>query len=284
MTGGTVGGIAVAAVAACCNAAAVALQASEARRARRAARPGIGLIRRLVHRRRWTAGIALLAIAWPLQVTALALASLTVVQPVLTASLIVLLGIGATWLHERVGLREVLGVLAIAAGVVEIVLVAPRHSLTHPPTLPLVVAVCAMAAVVVAGHLSGRAVPRAALLLVLAAGIGYGGSDFAAKLVSTKASAGEWGVAVGWLAASVLLGVLALVDESFALQRRAATSVAPIVAAMKVPVPVLLALGIGGEGWGPAGGLAIVGGIVVVSAGAVLLARSAAVAAASGSG
>ena len=89
-------------------------------------------------------------------------------------------------------------------------------------------------------------------------------------------------MAVGWLAASVVLGVLALVDESFALQRRAATKVAPIVAAMKVPVPVLLALAIGGEGWGPGGGLAIVAGIAVVSAGAVVLARSAAVAAASG--
>ena len=76
-------GIAVALVAVFANAFAIVLQAAETRRAplSDAGRPS--LLVRLARRPRWLAGTALLVAAWPLQVLALALAPITVVQPLL---------------------------------------------------------------------------------------------------------------------------------------------------------------------------------------------------------
>ena len=64
-----------------------------------------------------------------------------------------------------------------------------------------------------------------------------------------------------------------------ALQRRPATHVAPVMFAVQVLVPVLLAPLIFGESWGstPLGGVALVASMAVAVAGTVLLAGSRAV-------
>src|SRR3954470_11575765 len=121
------GGIALAAGAAACFDGAVALQAVEARAvAQRAV--GAGLLRALIARPRWVAATALAIAGWPLQVAALALAPLTVVQPALALGLVVLLALGRRMLGEPVGTRALIATAAIAAGVGLLAWAAPDEA------------------------------------------------------------------------------------------------------------------------------------------------------------
>ena len=105
-----VAGIGCAAGAAACFDGAVAWQAMEARRVVSGDRR---LLARLVRRPRWLAATGLSALGWPLQLAALSLAPLTVVQPTLAAGLLVLLALGVIVLGEHVGVTEIAGAAAI---------------------------------------------------------------------------------------------------------------------------------------------------------------------------
>ena len=81
----------------------VALQAMDAKRT-----PHTEHLRRrsrwnLVRRARWLAGTGLSMLGWPLQVVALLLAPLVVVQPTMAMGLLVLLFFGERMLDERAG-------------------------------------------------------------------------------------------------------------------------------------------------------------------------------------
>src|SRR5215475_2026481 len=91
----------------------------------------VSLIGRLLRNRRWLGATALGLLGWPLEIAALLLAPLTVVQPCIASGLILLLWLGATRLGERPGRREALAVAAIVAGVVGIGLCAPERSTDH---------------------------------------------------------------------------------------------------------------------------------------------------------
>src|SRR4051812_49978046 len=110
------GGIALAAGAAACFDGAVALQAVEARAVGERT-VGAGLLRSLIARPRWLAATALGVAGWPLQVAALSLAPLTVVQPALALGLVLLLALGHRILGEPVRPRDLVAVGAITGGV-----------------------------------------------------------------------------------------------------------------------------------------------------------------------
>src|SRR5690349_1085624 len=95
----------------------VALQAMDAKRAPHEVHLRLGLARNLVVRPRWLLGTGLSALGWPLQVLALLLAPLVVVQPTLAAGLLVLLVFGQRMLKEHAGRREHIAVAAIVIGV-----------------------------------------------------------------------------------------------------------------------------------------------------------------------
>src|SRR3954453_5418451 len=76
----------------------------------------LSLIRRLLGRRRWVLGGALMVVGFGFHVGALLLAPLTVVQPSLAAGLVVLLVVGARSGGEPIRSREILAVVAISAG------------------------------------------------------------------------------------------------------------------------------------------------------------------------
>ena len=101
-----IGGIAVALAAACCYELAYVVQALEAREAGGGERIEPTLLGRLLRRPRWVAGTALSGVGALLQIWALTLAPLTVVQPTLALGLVLLLVLSATVLHEPVGRRE----------------------------------------------------------------------------------------------------------------------------------------------------------------------------------
>src|SRR3954452_6829887 len=109
----------------------IALQAAEARIAPAERAMSLSLFRRLIVRPRWLAGTGLGIAGWALQALALVHAPLTLVQPLLGSSLIVLLAIAHVHLGERVGRGEVFAVLAIAAGAPLLALTAPERQTDH---------------------------------------------------------------------------------------------------------------------------------------------------------
>src|SRR5205807_7945064 len=109
----------------------IALQAMDAKEAPHEQQLRLALAWSLVRRSRWLLGTGLSILGFPLQVVALLLAPLVVVQPALAAGLLVLLMLGQRMLGERAGRYEYACVLAIAIGVVGVALTAPPRSATH---------------------------------------------------------------------------------------------------------------------------------------------------------
>lgn len=237
------------------------------------------LLGRLVRRPRWIAAAVLALAGWALQIVALGLAPLTLVQPTLALGLMLLLYLGVRFLGERVGPREVAAVVAITVGVAVIGLAAPQRVDSPAQGLGLGLAVGALALVTLAPYALRTFSGAGGWRLVLSAGSGDALAAFAAKLVSDELSRGRWLAAVGWGVAAGAGVLFALTSEMSALQRLPATRVAPVVLVMQIVIPVLLAPLLVGENWGrtPLGGGVIVAGFVLVAAGTAALAASSAV-------
>jgi drug/metabolite transporter (DMT)-like permease len=277
--------MALAAATAVCFDGGYALQAYEARRApaARALRPS--LLTYLARRRLWLLAFALLLIGWPLQVLALRLAPLTVVQPTLSLGLLLLLAFAARFLHERVGPREIAGVLGIAAGTGVIAWAAPAHTTAHGDALRLGVALVPLGAVTLAPYVlaaTGRLAARDAegsargWSLMLSAGAADAFAALCTKLVADEIGRGRWGAALAWTALAGGTFGLGLLSEMTALQAMRVTRVGPTVLAMQVGLPVALAPLALGESWTgtPLGGAVITFGLVAVIAGVALLSGS----------
>lgn len=261
------------------NALAIVLQASEARTTPREEAVRLALLARLAHRPRWLLGTLLLVLAWPLQVLALALAPITVVQPVLASFQLFLLALARFWMKERISWIEALAALAIAAGVTLVIVAAPQHTVVHPPASRLAPPVVLVGAAAVAVFALSRLHGPHGLWLAVGAGLGYAWVDFANKLLSNSLVAGRWLPAVLWLVGALGLGTLAFVQENSALQRRSPVVVAPVIGAVQEPLPVLMALWGGVEAWtgGPGQAATLAAGLALVGAGGVAIARSPAV-------
>jgi drug/metabolite transporter (DMT)-like permease len=257
----------------------IALQALEVRQVpgEHSLRPS--LIGRLIRNKRWLGATALGLAGWPLEIVALLLAPLTVVQPCLVSGLILLLWLGATKLGERPGRREFAAVAAIIAGIAGVAWAAPERTTDHADTAVILLALALVAIPIALPYLlRGRAV-AAGFIAVLSAGCGYAWTAIASKLLTDELAAGALLVAAAWLATAVASEGLALLSEMSALQKRPATHVAPVMFAVQVLVPVVLAPLIFGESWSetPLGGVALVAFMATVVAGVVLLAGSRAV-------
>lgn len=254
----------------------IALQALEARQVSHDHSLRPSLLGRLARNRRWLGATALGLVGWPLEIAALLLAPLTVVQPCLASGLILLLWLGATRLGEAPGRREALAVAAIVAGVAGVALAAPERTTDHAGTAAIALALVIVAIPMAAPFaLRGRAAAFGTLAVV-AAGCGYAWTAIASKLLTDELAAGAILVAVAWLATAAASEGLALLSEMSALQRRAATHVAPTMFAVQILVPVLLAPLIFGESWGetPLGGAVLLTSMAVAVAGTMLLAGS----------
>jgi drug/metabolite transporter (DMT)-like permease len=272
-------GIAVAMAASACYESAYVLQALEARRAGTGERLQASLLGRLVRRPRWVGGTALSVAGAALQVLALTLAPLTVVQPTLALGLVLLLALAALVLHEPVGRRERAGVAAIVGGVALVPIVAaPGLGGSGDPSGVAALAVLLGGATVI--PFAARARLRDARLRVLAAAAGDAWAAIGLKLVADALHRGTPLVALVWLASVALAGFLALTAEMSALQRIAATRVAPIVVAAQVLVPVIAGPLVFDEPWADTvlERLVLGAAICTVAAGAVVLSASRAVA------
>jgi hypothetical protein len=251
----------------------VATQALEARvtEVHEALRPS--LLTGLLRRRRWLAGTVIAASGWPLHLAALALVPLSVVQPALAVGLLLLLVLGDRMLGERVGPREVIAVLAIIAGVAGMAWAAPAHASTHGGPERLVPVLGALGAVALAPYALRRRGIAASVLIPIAAGCAFAWTGIASKLITDFLSSSSWTPLLLWGPLTGAFAGVGLLSEMSALQRRPATQVVPIVFVVQICLPVLLAPALGAESWDgtPLGGLALIGFLGVVAAGAWLL-------------
>ena len=286
-------GIVAAVGASCLYNTSIALQALEAREVSHEHSLRPSLLGKLVRNRRWLGATALGLLGWPLEIVALLLAPLTVVQPCLASGLILLLWLGVTRLGEAPGRRELVAVAAIVAGVAGVAWAAPERTTEHAGTAAIALALVLVAIPIAAPYLlrercalfprpskeKARSGAGLGLLVVLSAGFGYAWTAIASKLLTDELAVGALLVALAWLATAAASEGLALLSEMTALQHRPATHVAPVMFAVQVLVPVLLAPLIFGESWSgtPLGGLALVAFMAVAIAGTTLLAGSRAV-------
>jgi hypothetical protein len=252
----------------------IALQALEAREvpAEHALRPS--LIGRLLRNRRWLGATALGFLGWPLEIAALLLAPLTVVQPCLASGLILLLWLGATRLGEAPGPREATAVGAIVLGVAGVAWAAPERTTDHAGAAAIGLALALVAIPIALPYLLRRR--GAGTLAVVGAGCGYAWTAIASKLLTDELAVGAVLVAAAWLATAAVSEGLALLSEMSALQGRPATRVAPVMFAVQILVPVALAPLIFNESWRttPLGGLALIAFMAVAVGGTVMLAGS----------
>jgi drug/metabolite transporter (DMT)-like permease len=272
-------GILCAIIASCLYNTSIALQALEAREVGGEHSLRVSLLGRLVRNRRWLGATALGLAGWPFEIAALLLAPLTVVQPCLASGLILLLWLGTTRLGERPGRREYAAVAAIVLGVAGVAWAAPSRSTEHAGAGPIAITMVLIALPVLAPYaLRGRS-SWAGSLAVLSAGCGYAWTAVASKLLTDQLAAGAVIAAAAWLATAAASEGLGLLGEMSALQRRPATQVAPVMLAIQVLVPVVVAPLIFSESWAdtPGGGLALIAFIALALVGTVLLAGSKAV-------
>jgi hypothetical protein len=257
----------------------IALQALEARDVGEEHALRVSLIGRLIKNPRWLLATGIGLLGWPLEIAALLLAPLTVVQPCLACGLVLLLWLGVTRLGERPGRREYGAVAAILVGVAGLAWAAPERTTGHAGAGPIAIALALVTIPVVAPYVVRGRASAAGTLAVVAAGFGYAWTAIASKLLTDQLSAGSIIVAAIWLATAAASEGLALLSEMSALGRRPATRVAPVMFAIQVTVPVILAPLIFEESWSgtPGGGAGIVASVLLVLAGVVALAGSPAV-------
>jgi drug/metabolite transporter (DMT)-like permease len=267
-------GVGAAFAAAALYAAAIALQAIEARRTPREHALRLSIVTVLSRRPLWIIGATLGFLGWAVQAFALARAPLTLVEPTLAVTPLLLLVIASVVLHQPAHLRDVAALCAITIGLAVLELDAPSRTETHQSGHGLVLAVALSAAVVLAPLVSRK---RQLLgTAALGAGVAYGLVALATRFADDEFHAHHPLRCAGWLAACGIVAILGVVNEMSALQQRPVTTVAPTVFGLNVLVPVLLAPALAHEPWTSAHGHpgAIVTSLLLVLIGIATVTRS----------
>src|SRR6059058_3349972 len=255
----------------------IALQAMDAKEAPHDEHLRLALAWGLVKRARWLLGTGLSILGFPLQLLALLLAPLVVVQPALAAGLLVLLFLAERMLGEHAGREEHLAMFAIVAGVVGAGLTAPPRSTTHSSqqlTITLVLLGLGLASLLPYALRALRR-PNAAVTMI-GAGLAFGWSGVATKLASDDLAGHHLLPATAWALSTAAASGVGVLSEMSALQARPAIQVAPVVFVTQTVVPVALAPSLLGESFAatPLGGVPLAASLALLVTGAALLVRS----------
>ncbi|MCW5251255.1 DMT family transporter [Streptomyces sp. SHP 1-2] len=200
----TVPTVVLALLAALCNAAASVLQrraAAQDEERAGAAHTVVGSLLRLVRDRYWLGGAALLAVTAVLQSAALAVGSLSVVQPLMATELLFTLAVGSAVFHRRPDRRTWLAFAALAVGLA-LFLGAAAPSPGRDTAVPGrwgwagLALFGAMAGFTAVGRLV-RGAPRAALF-GSASAVGFGGTAGLMKEVTGRLPQGAGAVLTQW--------------------------------------------------------------------------------------
>lgn len=254
----------------------IALQALDARQVGQQHNLRLSLVGQLARRARWLLGTGLSVLGWPLQILALLLAPLVVVQPALAAGLLVLMVLGQRMLGEHAGRREVLSMAAIVVGVVGAALTAPHRNTGTTGALTLALTLIGLGVLTLfpyALRFLGRSMTT---VTMIGAGLGFAWSGVGSKLASDALAQNHILVAAAWGVSTAGASAIGALSEMSSLQSRPAIQVAPVVFVTQTLVPVLLAPLLFGEGFGatPLGGLPLAASLLLLATGAAALARS----------
>ncbi len=272
----TVLGIAAAVAASTFYSLGIAYQATEAKEAPGDQHLRLALAWGLVRRARWLFGTGLSLLGWPLQVLALVLAPLVVVQPALAAGLLVLVFVAQRLLGEHAGRREHIAMWTIVVSVGCIALTAPAHSNAHASRLTLTLVLVAIGLMSMAPYLLRIHGRTMATVTMVGAGLGYAWSGLATALAADDLSRGNILLAVLWGLSTAAASAVGALSEMSALQERPAILVAPVVFVTQTVVPVALAPVLLGEKFTstPGNGVPLAISLLVLVAAAASLARS----------
>jgi hypothetical protein len=255
----------------------IALQAMDAKEAPHDQHLRLALAWRLVRRARWLLGTSLSILGWPLQIVALLLAPLVVVQPALAAGLLVLMFLAQRMLHEHAGRTEYLAMAAIVVGVVGAGLAAPpRHTGHGSEDLAITIVLVALALASLLPYALRVFTHPPAGITMVGAGIAGGWSGVATKLASDDLSNHHLLVAAAWAVATALASGVGVLSEMSSLQSRPAIQVAPVVFVTQTAVPLVLAPTLLQEHFtdSPLGGIPLTASLLLLLLGAALMARS----------
>lgn len=255
----------------------IVLQALEARDSPRDCAMRLSLLVALCRRRRWLGGVALSILGFPLQIYAYANAPIAVVQTCLAAGLVLVMLCGARVMGEPVRRRDYLAVVAITAGVGLTAVAAPSRSEIERAGSEPVVVLIALGAVALIPYALSRRGLAPPLVITASAGVALAWNDIATKLFGNAFDAAALGVAALWLAAIVCSAVVATVSEMSALQRVRATKVVPTVFVLETFIPILVGplLLKTHLPLAPLSQVAFFGGLALVLAAIIVIARSA---------
>src|SRR2546427_6340650 len=270
-------GIAAAAGASTLYSLGIALQAMDAREAPRDEHLRLALARGLVRRARWLLGTGLSILGFPLQVVALMLAPLVVVQPALAAGLLVLMFLGQRMLGEHAGKYEYTSVLAIAIGVIGTALAAPPRSASHTSQqLTITLVLVGLGAASLLPYLLRAVRHSPPAVTMIGAGLAFGWSGVATKLASDDLAQGHLVAAAAWGLSTAAASGVGVLSEMSSLQSRPAIQVAPVVFVTQTVVPIVLAPLLLGESFAatPLGGVPLAASLALLVAGAPRLVRS----------
>jgi len=183
---------------------------------------GAGFLLRLARQPRWLAGIVADGLGFVAQAAALGLGRLVVVQPLLATSVVFALPLGARFEHKRVSRPEVLGALAVTAGLgAFLVLADPGGGVNNASATAWVVSFAVAAVLCGALTLSarGRAPVHRAALLGTAAGILFALSAALTKATVEQLDDGVLAVFEHWqLYALVVVGYVSMTLSQASLQ------------------------------------------------------------------
>ena len=270
-----INGVLIALAAASCYEVAYVLQALEARNESNEHGLRFALLWNLAKNPRWAGATALTVAGAALQIWALSLAPVTVVQPTLAAGLLALPLLARFVLKEHLTLREFLGIGAIVGGVSVVAGFGPTHVGRSDAGGGIYAELAALWLVLLAPFaLRGRDMPPQ--LAVFGAACGDAAAALGLKLAADELHRSRPGLAILWAAAGATSGAFALTAEMTALQRLRAPRIAPVVVAFQVLVPVGTGLALLGDSWRhtPGGGVLLALAVLVVVAGAALLSAS----------
>ena len=221
----------------------------------------------------YPAGLALDAAGFLASVVALRTLPLFLVESAVASSVAVTAVLSVLVLHVALQIREVVALGAVALGLTALAVAAEQGPARSPggATGWVLLGSAGIVGVVLAAGLADRNRPRSAVVLSLAAGLGFGGVGVAARVLEVPSPL--WHV-VGDPAAWALLAHagLATVAYAVALVRGRVTTVAALTFAAETTVPAAIGLVWLGDavrpGWAPVA----VTGFVVTLAGCIALA------------
>ena len=175
--------------------------------------------------------------AWVFHVAAMAMAPLSVVQPVIAGGLVFLAVLAERWFGLELGKRQWIGVGCTAVGLVLLAITLPLGGGAHSGySVAAMIAfestLLVIGTLLVMSHKLGVPHEHHGVALGVAAGILFGVSDVAIKaLTHTVGNQGVMGLLSPWMFATILASILAFYASAGGLQKGEAVPVITLTSA-----------------------------------------------------